>query len=134
MKQNTLYHENPQELHINTEPNRNYFIPFSQNADPFKAREESDRFQLLNGTWNFRYYNSFFEIEDDFLDTSFSDSIIVPSNWQLHGYDKPMYLNIKYPIPYNPPYVPDENPVGLYNRKFNVDLSSGFEYFLNFKE
>lgn len=133
MKQNTLYHENPQKLHINTEPNRNYFIPFSQNADPFKNREESDRFQLLNGTWNFRYYNSFFEIEDDFLDISFSDSVLVPSNWQLHGYDKPMYLNIKYPIPYNPPYVPDENPVGLYNRKFSVDLSGGFEHFLNFE-
>lgn len=133
MKQDILYHENPEKLHINTEPNRNYFIPFSKNADPFKDKEESDRFLLLNGTWNFRYYKSTLDLEDNFLDKDYFDTIVVPSNWQLHGYDKPMYLNIRYPIPYNPPYVLDENPVGLYHRKFIVNLTDGFEHFLNFE-
>jgi beta-galactosidase len=130
---NTIYHENPEMLHINTEPNRNYFIPFSQSADPFQAREASDRYMFLNGAWDFRYYHSFLELEEDFLTKAFTEKIVVPSNWQLHGYDRPMYVNIKYPIPYNPPYVPDENPVGLYQRTFNVDLSDGLERFLNFE-
>ncbi|MGB8452511.1 MAG: glycoside hydrolase family 2 TIM barrel-domain containing protein [Anaerocolumna sp.] len=133
MKQTIFFHEDPEKLHVNTEPNRNYFIPFSKTADPFEERESSNCFQLLNGTWNFRYYNSFLDMEEDFLNTDFAETIPVPSNWQLHGYDKPMYLNIRYPIPYNPPYVPDENPVGLYQRKFHADLSDGFERFLNFE-
>lgn len=133
MTQSTFYHENTEKLHVNTEPNRNYFIPFPVNTNPFGERESSSRFQLLNGEWNFRYYNSFLDIEDDFLSTEFTETIPVPSNWQLHGYDKPMYVNIKYPIPYDPPYVPDENPVGLYQRNFYVNLSDNFERFLNFE-
>ena len=133
MKQNIIFHEDPEKLHVNTEPNRNYFLPFSKNANPFEEREKSNYFLLLNGTWNFRYYDSFLDIEDNYLDTGFIETITVPSNWQLHGYDKPMYLNIRYPIPYNPPYVPDANPVGLYQRTFNVNLSDGFDRFLNFE-
>ena len=98
-----------------------------------KQEKILNRFLLLNGTWNFRFYDSFSDIEDEFLDIGFSETITVPSNWQLYGYDKPMYLNIRYPIAFNPPYVPDQNPVGLYQRKFNVDLSDGFERFLNFE-
>jgi beta-galactosidase len=133
MISNMIFHEDPKSLHVNTEPNRNYFIPFSENVNPFQARENSHRFLLLNGTWNFRFYDSFLDIEDDFFNIGFSESIIVPSNWQLYGYDKPMYVNIRYPIPYNPPYVPDENPVGIYQKKFIVDLSDGLEKFLNFE-
>ena len=133
MKQNIIFHENPERLHVNTEPNRNYFLPFSENTDPFETRENSNRFLILNGTWNFRYYDSFLDIEDNFLDIGFLENITVPSNWQLYGYDKPMYVNTRYPIAYNPPYVPDQNPVGLYQRKFNVDLSDGFQRFLNFE-
>lgn len=133
MLQNIYFHEEPEKLHINTEPNRNYFIPFSKEANPFEQREVSQRFYLLNGDWDFRFYDSFLDVEDDFLDLDSTGSIPVPSNWQLYGYDKPMYLNIRYPIAYNPPYVPDENPVGLYRRKFQVDLADGFERFLNFE-
>ena len=128
-----FYHENPEMLHVNTESNRNYFIPFPETGFPFEERESSERFQLLNGIWNFRYYSDLRDLEEDFQDRELTDTIPVPSNWQLHGYDKPAYLNIKYPIPYNPPYVPDENPVGLYQRKFVVDLSDGLERFINFE-
>lgn len=129
----TAYHENPNELHVNTEPNRNYYIPFPTNTNPFDERESSNRFILLNGEWEFKFYSSFLDVEDDFLDRNFSESIQVPSNWQLKGYDKPMYLNVRYPIPYNPPYVPDENPVGIYRRTFHVNLSDGLEQFINFE-
>lgn len=128
-----FFHEDTDKLHVNTEPNRNYFIPFSNTLDPFADRENSDRFLLLNGNWNFRYYSSFLDVEEEFLTTEYKDMIPVPSNWQLHGYDNPMYLNIRYPIPYNPPYVPDENPVGIYNRIFSVSLTEGYEQFLNFE-
>lgn len=133
MTQTTLFHENPNELHVNTVPNRNYYIPFSAKADPFDARENSTRFQLFNGSWNFKFYDSFLDLEEDFLNTNFSETIKVPANWQLVGYDKPMYVNVRYPIPYNPPFVPDQNPTGVYQRTFQVDLSDGMERFINFE-
>ncbi|MCY9669993.1 DUF4981 domain-containing protein [Paenibacillus alginolyticus] len=133
MNQNSLYHEDPQQLHINTEKNRNYFIPFSPDQDAFERREQSSRFFLLNGQWNFRYYDSFGDLEENFLEMKEYTEIPVPSNWQLHGYDVPQYTNVHYPIPYDPPFVPDQNPAGVYNREFTVDLSDGFERFLNFE-
>jgi beta-galactosidase len=133
VNQNGLYHEDPQHLHINTEKNRNYFIPFSPEQDAFERREQSNRFFLLNGQWNFRYYDSFGDLEENFLEINEYSEIPVPSNWQLHGYDVPQYTNIHYPIPYDPPFVPDQNPAGVYNREFTVDLSDGFERFLNFE-
>lgn len=133
MNYNFPYHEDPQQLHVNTEKNRNYFIPFSLDQDAFVQREASNRFLLLNGQWNFRYYESILNLEESFLDIQDYDQIPVPANWQLHGYNKPQYVNIRYPIPYDPPFVPDQNPVGIYNREFTVDLSDRMERFLNFE-
>jgi len=48
MKQNIIFHEGPEKLHVNTESNRNYFLPFSENTDPFEKRENSNRFLILN--------------------------------------------------------------------------------------
>ena len=118
-KSSMIYHENPEELHINTLPKRCYFIPFSEEQNPFEGRENSDFFELLNGDWDFRYYDSIIDLEDNFIDLPFDRKIPVPSNWQLHGYDKPQYTNVCYPIPYDPPYVPDDNPVGVYARSYN---------------
>lgn len=129
----TNYHEDPQQLHINTEKNRNYFIPFSPEQDAFAERETSHRFVLLNGSWNFRYYDSFQDLEDNFLEINQYNEIPVPSNWQLHGYDVPQYTNVHYPIPYDPPYVPDQNPTGVYNLEFRMDVSDSFERFVNFE-
>ncbi|MEV0412954.1 sugar-binding domain-containing protein [Streptomyces sp. NPDC050448] len=44
----------------------------------------------------------------------------VPSHWQLHGYGRPIYVNIAYPIPVDPPFVPDENETGDYRRTFDL--------------
>ncbi len=113
-----IYHENPHALHIGTLPNRAYFVPFSSDEDPFSRRETSSRLELLNGRWGFMYRRSVVELEDDFTETTPEGEISVPSNWQLCGYDRPQYTNVLYPIPYDPPYVPDDDPAGVYFRNY----------------
>jgi len=120
MKSKMTYHENLNELHVGTESEHSYFIPFGVSQDPFGYRESSERFELLNGEWYFKYYDSFADLEDFIPDLAIDGKTIsVPSNWQLHGYDKPQYTNIRYPIPYDPPFVPDDNPVGVYQKTYN---------------
>lgn len=117
-----IYHENMETLHIGTENQHCYFIPFAREQDPFSQRELSECIELLNGDWYFRYYESILDLEDDFPEADFGEDVIpVPSNWQLHGYDKPQYTNIRYPISYDPPFVPDDNPVGLYQRLYHYN-------------
>lgn len=118
-KSHLIYHENLEVFHVNTLDNHAYFIPFSKGCDPFAERTESERFELLNGTWDFKYYESAIDMEDDFTDLLLPDKIEVPSCIQLKGYDKPQYTNFEYPIPYDPPYVPDEVPVALYKRTYD---------------
>lgn len=113
-----IYHEDPENLHINTLERHCYFIPFGKEQDPFGERENSVRFELLNGNWGFRYYDSIVDMEDDFISLPFETELPVPSNWQLYGYDKLQYTNSRYPIPYDPPYVPDDIPTGVYRRTY----------------
>ena len=86
------YYENLSVLHENTMPARAYYIPASKRMDNLvEHREESDRMQLLNGTWKFQYFNSIYDIQDSFFeknyDTENFDEIQVPSVWQMAGYD-----------------------------------------------
>lgn len=113
-----IYHEDTEKLHIGTLLPHCYFIPFAKGQDAFGVRESSQRFELLNGQWDFTYYESIIDMPDDFISVKASDRIAVPSNWQLNGYDKPQYTNICYPIPYDPPSVPDDIPVGVYGRDY----------------
>lgn len=117
-KSRMIFHEDPQTLHVGTLGKHCYFIPFAPGGDAFADRENSPRFELLNGDWDFRYYDSIVDLEDDFTGLPGAEKMPVPSNWQLHGHDKPQYTNIAYPIPYDPPYVPDDIPVGVYNRSY----------------
>ena len=121
------YHENLHTLHVNTLPNRAYYVPYSHIEDARRdVREESDRFQSLCGEWRFRYFESPRLIPEDFLTESMSmDVLPVPSVWQIHGYDRHQYTNVRYPIPYDPPYVPVDNPCGLYMRTFELDEAEG---------
>ena len=115
-----FYHEDLQHLHVNTLPDRAYFVPFSSaEAACAGDRAGSDRFLLLSGRWHFRYYGSILDVPQDILKQPMGDATIpVPSVWQCHGYDHHQYTNIDYPIPYDPPFVPWENPCGLYSRVF----------------
>lgn len=84
-------------------------------------------FRNLNGVWKFLFldapeYSPEGFYENDF-DTSGMDDITVPGNWQLQGYGKMHYSDLWYNFPINPPYVPTENPTGIYKRKFYVDES-----------
>lgn len=128
------YFEDPQTLHVNTTPHHAYFIPFSSTESAVKkTREFSPYFTLLNGEWDFAYFESYTHLPQDFLHFSFTDKIPVPSNWQNHGYDNHQYTNVNYPFPFDPPYVPIENPCGLYHRVFNVEINAGKRYLLNFE-
>lgn len=118
-KSKMIYHENPEMLHVNTLARHSYFIPFAKGQDPFAKREESESLELLNGDWNFRYFDSILDLEDDFLQVESEKTIPVPSNWQLYGYDKPQYTNVAYPIVFDPPFVPDDDPVGIYSRDYS---------------
>ena len=112
------FHESSKDLHIGTLPSVNYFIPFSLTEQPFAEREQSSRFELLNGKWGFTYYESIVDMPDDFVSKKPEGELLVPANWQLHGYDKPQYTNINYPIPFDPPFVPDDIPVGVYKKSY----------------
>ena len=128
------YFEDPQTLHVNTTPHHAYFIPFSSIESAVKkTREFSPYFTLLNGEWDFAYFESYTHLPQDFLHFSFTDKIPVPSNWQNHGYDNHQYTNVNYPFPFDPPYVPIENPCGLYHRIFNVEINPEKRYLLNFE-
>ncbi len=131
-KSRMIYHENPEALHIGTLPDHAWFIPFCENGNPFDSKEKSSRVELLNGDWEFKYYSSIIDMEDNFLDGGFDAVIPVPSNWQLHGYDSPQYTNVCYPIPYDPPYVPDDIPVGVYRRGYSY-ASDGMQRILTFE-
>lgn len=116
--------ENPQVLHENTMPNRAYYIPSDKRqGDLVEHREHSPRFLSLNGTWDFHYYESLYQLKEEFykedyaLDPDWTD-IPVPSLWQTQGYDSHQYTNVRFPFPLDPPYVPQENPCGAYRRRF----------------
>ncbi len=126
-----LTHENPATLHIGTMPNRSYYIPFSTPATAaIGCRLKSERVQMLSGTWDFAFYPRFIDVPEEI---EYTATIPVPSVWQQHGYDFHQYTNVRYPIPYDPPYVPTENPCGAYHRTFALDKKEGERYFLNFE-
>ena len=133
------YYEDLSVLHENTMPARAYFIPASKRMDNLvEHREESDRMQLLNGTWKFQYFNSIYNVQEPFFekdyDTENFDEIQVPSVWQMAGYDTHQYTNIRYPFPFDPPYVPQDIPCGTYAHTFVYHKDENApKAFLNFE-
>ena len=108
------FYEDLTQITKNRQPQRAYYIP-----------ENTGAYQLLNGTWKFRYYDADFLEEDSITQW---DTIPVPSCWQLYGYERPNYTNVNYPYPVDPPYVPDENPMGVYMRTFSVENMQNRHY------
>ena len=118
-------YENPLILQENREKEHAYFIPFHSMASAIIREKESSQFyKLLNGNWKFAYFNRCVDVpEDIYVENGaslFQSEINVPCSWQAAGYDAPQYLNISYPFPVDPPYVPIDNPAGVYAREFDI--------------
>ncbi len=133
------YYEDAHKLHENTMPNRAYYVPASKYMGCLvEEREKSDRMQMLNGEWGFRYFASVHDVKDEFYKEDAAlqgfGTIPVPGCWQNYGYDCHQYTNIKYPFPIDPPYVPYKNPCGAYVRKFFYERDENApEAYLNFE-
>ncbi len=133
------YYEDLNMLHDNTLPARSYYIPASERRnDLVENREHSDRFQLLNGEWDFKYFESIYDVTDAFYESSYDtsgfDKISVPGVWQMAGYDNHQYTNIRYPFPFDPPYVPQDIPCGAYVHTFSYQKEEKApKAFLNFE-
>ncbi|NDL65754.1 beta-galactosidase [Acerihabitans arboris] len=102
--------------------------PFNSWRDEDGARRDaaSDRRYCLDGEWRFSYFPRPRAVPESWLEEDLPDAraMIVPSNWQTAGYDRPVYTNVKYPIPVNPPFVPEDNPTGCYSR--DITLPDGW--------
>ena len=97
-------------------PQRAFYIP-----------EGKAEYMLLNGQWRFAYYPCDIDVPETITQW---DNVTVPSCWQLLGYENPNYTNINYPYPCDPPYVPDANPCGVYEREFLLESLWGRVYYV----
>ncbi len=134
----TRYFEDLNTLHLGTEKNRAYYIPFGSAKDIFDSpREDSDRFGLLSGKWSFEYFKSIEKVPETIINPALplsAKQVDVPSVWQKYGYDQVMYTNIEYPFPVDPPYIPKENPCGVYSRDFTTPFEwEGMQKYIVFE-
>lgn len=129
------YHENTSFLHVGTEKPRSYFIPSSPGYDysPY-CWDRSDRLISLDGEWDFAYFGSYqaaMAASDALHDEDYG-KMTVPSCWQMKGYDRHQYTNVRYPIPLDPPFVPDEDPTGIYRRRIFLSRKEGMREYIVF--
>jgi len=109
-------YENPEYLQVNRLKQRAYYIPENEGA-----------YTCLNGAWDFAFFER--DYEEQPIKTG---EIDVPSCWQCRGYEAPAYVDSVYPYPVDPPYVPMDNPMGVYSREFTIsDMSK--QYYLVFE-
>lgn len=119
--------ENPEINGINREATHATLMPYESSGKALDARRfESSWFRSLNGQWKFNWVRTPAERPTDFFlptyDVRTWKDITVPGNWQLEGYDMPVYVNIKYPFPKNPPFIDHQwDPVGSYRVEFQSD-------------
>jgi len=134
--------ENPEMIGRGKEPAHCTLMPYPDTATALAGvREVSAFYKSLNGKWKFNWVGKPADRPKDFYKFDYNVSkwaeISVPSNWQLQGYDRPIYLNVRYPFSPekpNPPYIPhDNNPVGSYRREFTIpDSWVGRQVFIHF--
>ncbi len=108
------FYEDLNHIKENRLPQRAYYIP-----------ENDGAYMLLNGEWNFKFYDMDFK-EEKVIENW--DKIPVPSCWQMFGYENPNYCNVNYPYPVDAPYVPDVNPMGIYMREFVIKNKENCHY------
>jgi len=117
--------EDPLVCGINREPARATAYSFGNEKDAITCdRKNTNRVMILNGDWDFYFAIRPSDAPADFYKSRVSgwEKIEVPSNWELKGYDIPIYKSAVYPFrPINPPYIPkDYNAVGSYQRTFTI--------------
>lgn len=125
------FYENLQTLHVGTMENRCYYVPQS-------AKGESRGRTLSGNDWKFAYFPCVEAVPDKFCEADYNPSgflsMEVPSCWQMKGFDQKQYTNVRYPFPYDPPYIPDENPCGAYLKDFKLNAKeAGMRQFLYFE-
>jgi len=134
------YYRQLENLHINCEKPRAYFVPFECEKNSALDREKSEFFTLLNGEWDFSFFENVeeLELEDENFPSMVKcrDKIEVPSCWQLYldrDYDVPNYINQDYPYPVDPPHLPDIIPCGFYRRTVKAGKKDSKKYYINFE-
>ena len=133
------FFENPDVLHIGAQAPRSYYIPYSSEKAAKSAvpaeRSRSERFFSLCGSWQFRFYENVRTLHDSFWEPDFPRSgfseVTVPAVWQNYGVDRHQYTNINFPFPYDPPFVPAQNPCGAYLHDFIFSPRENRRYLLN---
>lgn len=127
----------PDIICVNTKSPKSYFIPYSNETLAMNSkREDSDRFTLLNDKWLFKYFDTVQEVDYEFFspdDKAEMETISVPGMWQLNGYGTYAYVSSPYTFMYNPPYVPQRNPAGIYKYDFNISKKEDKEYDIIFE-
>ena len=120
--------ETPEYTAVNRLPMRATLMPHPTKTAAKAGKDASSVWcKSLNGRWRFQLYDTHMAVpEAALLKTGIDkgwDSINVPANWTLEGYDKPHYTNVKMPFKNDPPIVPKENPTGVYRRTFSLPTS-----------
>lgn len=130
--------ENPAIVDENKEAPHAPFVLFHAKEDVLSDDiKRSSFYQSLNGNWKFLFAADFTKRPLRFFETTYDDSkwntLPVPSNWELKGFGLPIYTNIIYPFPKNPPFVGSDNPVGTYRKEFTIPESwNGNDVLLHF--
>lgn len=111
-------YEDLNRIHENTMAPRSHYIPYDSLEKALRGeKSDSAYYRLLNGEWDFTYFARDIDCPKEIAEW---DKITVPSCWQMTGYEKPYYTNVCYPYPVDPPYVPDDNPLGVYRKVIEV--------------
>lgn len=133
------YYENLDVLHVGTEPYRAYYVPCGNASEAQLLQMEcSSRALMLGGCdWKFSWYESLHKVPQVCVEADWNtigmNTVSVPGCWQFQGYDSHQYSDCRYPIPYNPPYVPDRNPAGVYVKEFFWKKKEKERVYLNFE-
>jgi beta-galactosidase len=117
--------ESPEITAINRLPSRATLYPFPSAIEARQLdREKSPWFRVLNGEWTFQMLGNPDEVLPAHLNRPAKSAklaeVTVPGNWTLQGYGKPHYTNVQMPFPDAPPFVPSENPTGIYGREISI--------------
>ena len=116
--------ENIKKTNENRMRERAYFFSYeNETIAKTYQRDRSKNFMLLNGQWNFKYFDNPFLVPEDFYNTEMSEfgKINVPNMWQFEGHGKLQYTDEGFPFPIDIPFVPTDNPTGAYQRTFNLN-------------